>query len=69
MLNPGVLYRWASRKEDIPWWYEYSINPINSANPIDFSREHGGSDSLTLLDQNSRVARSFCVKSLLLFLV
>jgi hypothetical protein len=42
---------------------------VSSANPIDFSREHGGSDSLTLLDQNSRVARSFCVKSLLLFLV
>jgi hypothetical protein len=20
------------RKEDIPWWYEYSINPVTSSN-------------------------------------
>jgi hypothetical protein len=28
MLNIRVLCRSASRKEGIPWWYEYSINPI-----------------------------------------
>jgi hypothetical protein len=28
LLNPRVLCRWASEKEGIPWWYEYSINPI-----------------------------------------
>jgi hypothetical protein len=27
-LNPRVLYSWASRKEDISWWYKYFINPI-----------------------------------------
>jgi hypothetical protein len=30
--NPGVLCRWTSRKEGIPWWYEYSINPIKALN-------------------------------------
>jgi hypothetical protein len=27
-LNPGVLCSWASGMDGIPWWYEYSINPI-----------------------------------------
>jgi hypothetical protein len=30
MLNLGVLYSWASGKEGISWWYEYSINPIKA---------------------------------------
>jgi hypothetical protein len=28
MFNLRVLCSWPSEKDGIPWWYEYSINPI-----------------------------------------